>query len=115
MGNTSKAKLHLVEAIRNLPDDFALSSARFHLNTAFREITKLEKKRTKRESMQINSVPGIARVTNAPMQQSPVAKQWSPEQLANALDIIDSMIEEEQKKLKPKNNDKSTEIDTLLG
>jgi len=118
MGNTSKAKSHLLEAIKNIPEDFALSEARFHLNAAFQEIAKVEKKRAKRESRQLKPQPGLARMPSAAhaiQAAQPEAKPWSPEQLMNALNIIDNMIEEEQKKLEKPEDDGKTDIDTLLG
>ena len=117
MGKTSKSKAYLIEAIKSLPNDFALSEARFYLNTALQEISKVEKKRAKRENKQIKSIPNMAlHAKQAVLANQPEAKQWTPEQLMNVLNVIDGMIKEEQKKIEKKEtNGKMTNINTLLG
>lgn len=48
--NTNESKEYLMQALRNLPNDFALSDVRFHLKTALNKLESVEAKRLKRET-----------------------------------------------------------------
>lgn len=104
--NTGLSKAHLSEAIKNMPDDFALSTARFHLKEALREIEKIERKRSKREN--VAPAPNIASVPTPKVAQQRSAaftRQAVPQHpmnmanVRNFLNLIDEMISDEQKNL----------------
>lgn len=104
--NTGLSKAHLSEAIKNMPDDFALSTARFHLKEALREIEKVEHKRSKREN--VAPLPNIASVPTprvAAQRTAAFARQAVPQHPANMtnvrslLSLIDEMIDKEKENL----------------
>jgi hypothetical protein len=104
MGNkTERSKNFLIQAIQSLPNDFALSEARSSLTRGLREIERIEGKRAKRENQQPPPPKNIAPTAQSPSsnmaafaQQSP---QWTPDMLANAINSIDEMIDEEREKI----------------
>jgi hypothetical protein len=104
--NTGKTKSLIIEAIKNMPNDFALSEARTYLNWSLREVEKVEKKRNRRMQNIIHEgEPGViyARQTKeASLIKQSMAnenKQMTQEQLNNALNLIDSLINAEKQKI----------------
>lgn len=76
--NTRHAKAYLEKALKSMPSDFALFDARRHMKIALNKINEIEKKRNKRENLK---------------------EQRKLKLNANSIFVIDSMIEEEKKKL----------------
>lgn len=104
--NTGRTKGLIIEAIKNMPSDFALSEARTYLNWALREVEKVEKKRIRRMGNMIHEAePGVIytrQAKEAPVIKQPMAlenQQMTPEQLNNALGFIDSLIDAEKRKI----------------
>lgn len=86
--NTEKAKDLLLQVIRIMPQDFALSEVRQHLNIAFQKIQTVEEKRERRDIVQ---------------QQDALRQQIPPvADLRDRLRLIDEMIEKEKASLKKK-------------
>ena len=94
--NTNHAKNLLVQAIRAMPDDFALTEARAYLKRALSEIEYIESKRDRRipNSRESNLVAPIAEQRTAN-----VAGNWTPQQVMGAINYIDGMIEAEKQKI----------------
>jgi hypothetical protein len=99
--NTSIAKNYLIQAIKNMPSDFALSEARVHLNFALKEIEKTEKKRAKRGVSQPGTakVAKIAESSQSQVARQPIAQPWSQQQIKGVINYIDGLIQQEQKKI----------------
>lgn len=95
MKNTEQAKLLLQKALREIPDDFALSEVRFHVKHAIYKLEKVEKKREIRE---INSQKRKENIIN-------------PFNAQQTLKLIDELIETEKGKLTPKNEKKDMLIE----
>lgn len=81
------AKEILLEALKALPDDFALSEARFHIKAAIAKIEHVETKRERREEVKKQ------------IDMAELVKKMSPAKAKDALEYLDSMIEEEKQKL----------------
>ncbi len=89
--NTERAKNFLVQAIRAMPNDFALSEARSCLNRALSEIQKTEGRRVKNQIK--NQITEQQTTTPA----APVV--WTPKQVMDVVNHIDKLIEDEKKKI----------------
>lgn len=92
--NTNEAKLYLVKALQNLPDDFALSEVRFHLKTALHQIESVETKRQKRQSQQLTNNWVVA---NGELMHPEMAKK-AISQIESMIKVENFKIEELQKK-----------------
>ena len=112
--NTQRAKEFLQQAIRAMPDDFALSEARAHLKLALQKIENVAQKRDRRE-LQLKENEAIAR------QKELIQKQnlgLVPGSLKATLDLIDEMIADEHAKinvLREKRDSGDDDIQTILG
>lgn len=87
--NTEETKVYLLKALQSLPNDFALSEARFHLKTALNQIESVEAKRIKRESQQSMNNNWV--VANGQL--------MSPDMAKKAVSQIDAMIKAENTRL----------------
>ncbi len=87
--NTGPTKSYLTKALRNLPNDFALSSARQYINAALQEISRIESKRGKRaaadaqQNWKFELNKGLVNPHNAP----------------GIVAGLDALIEQEQEKM----------------
>jgi cysteinyl-tRNA synthetase len=90
--NTTDTKRMIQQALNQMPDDFALSEARFHLKAALGHLEHVEQKRQKREVQQRQNE--IQARFNSMGQLS-----GNPINLKESLKAIDDMIAQEQKKL----------------
>lgn len=102
--NTEKAKDLLLQTIRIMPQDFALSEARQHLNLALQKIQAVETKRERREVVQnqeaLRRQVQVSNVTD----------------LRDRLRMIDEMIEQEKDNIKQAQKPTTTTDDgTLFG
>jgi len=100
--NTGQVKGLIVQAINNMPSDFALSEARTYLNWALSSLEKVENKRVRRMKMNENIAKIQGRANEAAQISQPTAQenqQMSVEQLSAAMHNIDNMIADEKKKL----------------
>lgn len=86
--NTNEAKEYLVNAIRKLPNDFALSDVRFHLKTALNKLKSVETKRLQRESQQTTNNWIVAN-----------NELMHPEMAKKVVSQLDAMINTEKLKL----------------
>jgi len=86
--NTQRLKSLLHQALRECPQDFTLSEARYHLNAALTKVEQVEKKRERRQQAEqeqyqqhwgAGTVPGMG--------------------VKETLHYIDSMIAEEKRKI----------------
>lgn len=106
--NTEQAKALLQQALRETPEDFALSNVRYHIRAALTKIEEVTRKRNKREI-----AASIRREEMLPAVYDPRA----------ALQIIDEMIADEKAKIEEvqrrrnqaKNADYDAEDSQLLG
>jgi len=100
--NTKTTRSHLSEALRHLPNDFALNDARYHIQAAIVQLESVEKKRGKREEIV--------------QQQNKLVKPSINPVLS--LNLLDSMIAEEKAKLdeiqRKRNADQEEEGDSFL-
>lgn len=86
--NTHETKEYLMQALRSLPNDFALTEVRFHLKNALNKLESVEAKRLKRETQQ----PGNNWVVlNGELMHPEVAKK--------VVSQLDHMINSERLKL----------------
>jgi len=85
--NTHRLKSLLQQAIRECPQDFTLSEARFHLNAALTKVEQVERKREKRHVAEQEQY----------RQQWPVGNTGL--NVRETLQYIDTMIADEQKKI----------------
>lgn len=76
--NTRQSKAYLEKALKSMPNDFSLFDARRHMKIALNKINEIEKKRNKRENLK---------------------EQKKLKLNANSIFAINSMIEEEKKKI----------------
>ena len=90
--NTTDTKRLIQQAINNMPDDFTLSEARFHLRAALSHVESVETKRNRREAVQRQNEMN-ARFKS--MGQIPTGTI----DLRENLKAIDDLIAAEQKKL----------------
>ena len=105
--NTEKAKALVSQAIREMPQDFALSEARYHLNIALQQIQKVEQKR-------------IHRAEQDKIQTERYWPSMSPSvNVKDTLQAIDDMITAEQRKIKDitekKRKQEDDDISPILG
>lgn len=84
--NATKSKELLEQAFKLMPRDFSLSNARAYLTRAINEVAAFEKKQEKKSSNQ-----------SSPQYVPPA---MTPQEQKHALDKIESMIADEEKKLK---------------
>lgn len=89
--NTTEARRLLEQAIRVMPEDFALSEARHHIKIALNHIGQVEQKRVRRENVQRQN-------TTQPL-FSGTASGGSANNIRESLQAIDDMIAGETKKL----------------
>src|SRR4051812_28568242 len=86
--NTRQVKSLLMQALQNVPEDFALSEVKAQIRTALSKLDKVEQRRERRE-------------------QKPVTNQWpvvngqviNPYAVKQTIDLIDEMIATEQQKI----------------
>ena len=90
--NTTDAKRLIQQAIQSMPDDFALSEAKYHLKAALSHVDTVEQKRQRRESTQRQNDMNARFKSMGGVQAGTV-------DLRENLKIIDDMIAAEQKKL----------------
>ena len=84
--NTEQIMSLLAQAIKVMPQDFALAEARYHLTAAYQQIEKVESRRVKRAEQE-----KIQNEYHWPTTQGVNIKE--------TLDAIDGMIAAEQKKI----------------
>ncbi|MHA2427802.1 MAG: hypothetical protein ACXADB_07245 [Candidatus Hermodarchaeia archaeon] len=98
MGNTEKTKKLIEEAIRQLPEEFALRDVRYHMTRALNEIQQVEKKRAKRSQQEEKLTP--RQKWEMDLQTGNLVRpELTPQQKNDVLAQIDSMIEEQEKKI----------------
>lgn len=100
--NTGRAKGLIIEAIKNMPNDFALSETRTYLNWALSSLEKVENKRMRRMEMNQNIAKIQAQANEATQIRQPMAqvnRQLTVEELSVAMNQIDNMIAAEKRKL----------------
>lgn len=98
--NTAKSRQLIEQAMRELPDNFALRDVRYNLARALTEIGRVEKKRGKREVTQMTPHQKweMDKETNRLMPPN-----LTEQQKTNVIGQIDAMISAEQQKIdKPK-------------
>ena|ERR1019366_3665078 len=86
--NTAKAKQMIAQAIREMPQDFALSEARFHLQAAISNIEKVEDRRLQRHQQEQKQ-----------FQQTWNVGGGQPVNLRETISTIDDLIDVERQKL----------------
>lgn len=91
--NTANAKNFLIQALKNLPDDFALNEVKTHINLAVQKIELVENKRQKREENYIKKSQNIKPILD-------------PLYIIKA---IDEELSKEQKKLEEIKRSKKTQ------
>ena len=96
MKNSGMAKDFLTKALLEIPDDFALSEVRFHIRSALMKIENIEKRRKIREASYQN------RKEEEVKRKEKYFNPLSPKQ---TIELIDSMIESEKKKLTKKDQE----------
>jgi len=112
MGKTEKTKKLIEEAIRQLPEDFSLRDARYHMTRALNEIQQVEKKRAKRSQQEEKLTP--RQKWEMDLQTgSLVRPELTPQQKHDVLAQIDSMIDEQEKKIQNARNKDEDETDLL--
>lgn len=108
--NTMTAKEFLLKAIQQMPGDFALQEAKWHLFQALNKMEKVEDKRYKREILQQEENKKLIG-----------KKSLSDPRASSNLDILDKMIGEEKENIQKmidknkKNIDGNDYIQTILG
>ncbi len=106
---TKNSREHLLKAMQQLPSDFALREVRYHIGQALRKIGIVETKKEKRRAQ----TPAEAWDE---MLKNGVVSSSTP---GRTVEIIDSMIEEEKKKLedleKSAEHDKDDDVQTIYG
>ena len=99
--NTSQAKAYLTEALKNLPQDFALSDVRYHVLSALNKIERVEKKRNQRAANEAAPTP---------------QQQWqfqlnkglvNPFSAGQTVQALEQMVAQEEAKLKALKDEKS--------
>lgn len=104
--NTKITKQHIVSALSSVPNDNSLMDVRYFLKKALGEIERIESKRQRAQTTQIQ-----------------VAKEWEEKMKLAAqsnlnprasLEALEKMIEEEQKKLNKKTEEEKTTSTTTL-
>ncbi len=114
MKDTNKTRHALEEALRNLPQDYALQGVRGNIVSAIRQINELETRRDRRATLQANlrrMEEEKQKLANAGLAHW----QLTLPQYKNALNKIDSIISDELAKIdkaKDKNND--SELQTIF-
>jgi hypothetical protein len=108
--NTNECKEYLIHALKNLPNDFALSDVRFHLKTALFKLESVESKRIKRESQQAFGNNWV--MTNNELMHPNIAKKVTY-QLDNMISAEKLRLEELTKKKELK--DEKGSIQSLFG
>ena len=99
--NTSQAKAHLNEALRSLPQDFALSDARYYIRHALNKIEHVEKKRGKRAA-------AAAEITAQQEWQDQLNKNTvNPLNARQTIHALEQMVADEHTKLESLRNKKS--------
>jgi len=89
--NTERTKQLLVQALQNVPNDFALTEVKFFIKTALQKLEHVEKKRDRREQ--------TAATPHESWWQSVTGNLTNPLTPKHTLDTIDQMIEAEYNKL----------------
>jgi len=110
--NTGQSKEHLLQALKNLPNDFALSEVRFHLKTALGKLENVESKRQKRESQQSANNNWV--VVNGEIMHPEMAKKVV-NQLDRLIDAEKIRIEAIKSKKKELLNGDDEDIQALFG
>jgi len=102
--NTAKSKQLIEQALRELPDRFALRDVRYNLARALSEIGRVENKRGKREAIQMTPHQKweMDKETNRL-----VPNNLTEQQKVDVLGQIDAMIAAEQQKINSKSQNKS--------
>lgn len=111
--NTERSKHFLLQAIQNMPDDFALSTARQQMKSALHEMQKIESRRESRENM--NKAHELERLEKS----IGVGVNYDAR---DALKMIDELIGQEkenlksilERKQKEQLNDDDNDIQALL-
>jgi hypothetical protein len=112
MGNTEKTKKLIQEAIRQLPEEFALRDVRYHMTRALNEIQQVEKKRSKRAQREEKLTP--RQKWEMDLQTGSLTRpELTPQQKHDVLAQIDSMIDEQEKKIQKVQNKDEDETDLL--
>jgi len=108
--NTERTKKLIEEAIRLLPEDFALRDARYHMFRAINEIDKVENRRCKRGSQMTPRQKWEFDLQSSQMMAPPL----NPQQRDNVIANIDKMIGEQEQKIREiQNKDQEPDMDIL--
>jgi hypothetical protein len=123
MKETQNAHKLLLDAMKSLPGDFSLREVRFHVNQALQKLRKVEENRAKAAATAAHKKN--SQQTWNEMLQNGVQNPYTA---GRTLDIINQMLEEENRKLneilkrkedaaKPKNPNQTQDEDdeTLFG
>jgi ribosome-associated translation inhibitor RaiA len=112
MGNTEKTKKLVQEAIRQLPEDFALRDARYYMTRALTEIQNVEKKRSKRGQQEEKLTP--RQKWEMDLQTGNLVRpELTSQQKHDVLAQIDSLIDEQEKKIQKARQKDEGESDLL--
>jgi hypothetical protein len=100
--NTEQVKTLLSQAMRNVPDDFALAEVRVAIRNALTKLENVEAKRERRDRQD-------QQATN----QWPVVNGQviNPYAVKQTIDLIDEMIASEKKKIEEIHNRRKTKHD----
>ncbi len=105
--NTQKLKTLLQQAIRECPQDFTLSEARFHLNAALTKVEQVEKKREIRhEQEQRQLVVG---------QHTMESLHYIDDLIANEQRKIQEIAERRKKQQQPSTEEGDDDVSAILG
>jgi hypothetical protein len=110
--NTSKSKAYIEQAIRNLPQDFAVRDVRVSLQRALNEINVIDKKRGRRT--QVQATPWEKWNMDRELGKL-VPPHMTEQQRTDALVAIDNLIAAEEQKIKEAKEKKHGNDDLFLG
>lgn len=94
--NTQEMKTLLAQALRTMPDDFALSEVKASIRNALNKLENVEQKRERRERNQQQATTNQWPVVNGQVINPYAVKQ--------TIDLIDEMIASEKKKIEEIHN-----------
>ena len=118
--NTSNTKNLLIQALDNLPQDFALRETRSAIRLALHKLEKVEGRRIQRENDRVRQEEmqkNKKKAVDGGLNDAHLFWQFeNPEVAANVIKNLDKMIGEEKTKLDKKRLDKlDSELQNILG
>lgn len=108
---TEKSRIHVEQALRNLPQDFALRGIRNTLRRALNEIDDVEKKKNKRNKEEVTPWQKWQMDLSTGRLVPP---NMSEQQQKDTLTAIDNLISAEEEKLKEKQNQSTNQPSGLF-